>query len=223
MARCLCRKLRDGFSSTYKRVRTDFRFGFCVHSHLQDAHRPVGTLPVGYVKLVKGNFSAEIGELPTLIGAEYTFSFQNLNIERGLLWNQETAISRGIQLNETLKKLSLSVSWNDGFYSNRYNWISGSAAYAINSANTIAFVPGGNAGQTPYYTFATPVQNNRFIYNLIYTYSHGSWYIQPYWQYTSVPTNPNVGVVQGASTNGGVFSLTTILSTDSRSPCGLIY
>jgi hypothetical protein len=34
-----------------------------------------GPLPVGYLKLVKGNFSAEIGELPTLIGAEYTFSF----------------------------------------------------------------------------------------------------------------------------------------------------
>lgn len=164
-----------------------------------------GPLPVGYVKLVKGNFSAQIGELPTLIGAEYTFSFENLNIERGLLWNQETAISRGIQLNETLKKLSLSVSWNDGFYSNRYTWISGSAAYAFNAANTLSFVAGGNLGQTPYTSFATPIQNNGSIYNVIYTYSHGNWYVQPYWQYTSVPTNTNVGVAQGASTDGGAL------------------
>ena len=32
-----------------------------------------GPLPVGYLKLVKGNFNVEVGELPTLIGAEYTF------------------------------------------------------------------------------------------------------------------------------------------------------
>ena len=48
-----------------------------------------GPLPVAYLKLVKGNFNVEIGELPTLVGAEYTFDFENMNIERGLLWNQE--------------------------------------------------------------------------------------------------------------------------------------
>ncbi len=164
-----------------------------------------GPLPIGYVKLVKGGFSAEAGELPTLIGAEYTFSFENLNIERGLLWNQETAISRGIQLNEAYKKLTLSVSWNDGFFSNRYTWISGSLAYAINGANTISFVAGGNAGHTGYATFATPIQNNSSIYNFIYTYSHGNWYVQPYWQYTSVPTDTSIGIVQGASTDGAAL------------------
>ena len=68
------------------------------------------------------------------------------NIERGLLWNQENAINRGIQLNEAYKKLTLSASWNDGFYSNRYTWITGTAAVAFNAANTLSFVAGGNAG-----------------------------------------------------------------------------
>ena len=164
-----------------------------------------GPLPVGYLKLVKGGFSAEIGELPTLIGAEYTFDFENLNIERGVLWNQENAINRGIQLNEAYKKVSLSLSWNDGFYSNRYTWIFGSIAYAFNSANTLSFVAGGNAGATKVQTLATPVQNNSSIYNIIYTYSHGSWYIQPYYQYTSVPTNAKIGITKGASTSGGAL------------------
>ena len=164
-----------------------------------------GPLPVGYLKLVKGNFSAEIGELPTLIGAEYTFSFENVNIERGLLWNQENAINRGVQLNYAWKKLTTSVSWNDGFYSNRYTWITGSLAYAFNSANTISFVAGGNAGQTKYTSTAVPVQNNSSIYNLIYTYSHGNWYIQPYWQYTNVATNLKAGIAEGATTNGGAL------------------
>ena len=86
-----------------------------------------GPFPVGYAKLVKGNFNVEIGALPTLIGDEYTFTFQNMNIERGLLWNQEPAVSRGIQINDTYKKLTLSFSWNDGFYSDRYTSFSGLA------------------------------------------------------------------------------------------------
>lgn len=168
-----------------------------------------GPFPQGYLKLVKGNFSAEIGALPTLIGAEYTFSFENMNIERGILWNQENAVNRGIQLNYAYKKLSTSVSWNDGFYSNRYTWIWGSAAYAFNSANTLSFVAGGNAGEYDKNTAATPLfLNNEQIYNVIYTYSHGPWVITPYFQYTNVPTIPKFGIVAGAHTAGGALLLT---------------
>ena len=38
--------------------------------------RLYGPFPVGYAKLVKGNFNVEIGSLPTLIGDEYTFTFR---------------------------------------------------------------------------------------------------------------------------------------------------
>jgi hypothetical protein len=165
-----------------------------------------GPLPVAFLKLVKGGFSVEVGELPTLIGAEYTFSFENTNIERGLLWNQENAVNRGIQLNEAYKKLSASVSWNDGFYSNRYTWITGSLAWAFNAANTLSFVAGGNAGQYAKNTIATPLfLNNEEIYEVIYTYSHGNWFIQPYWQYTNVPTNAKIGIAKGATTDGGAL------------------
>jgi Putative beta-barrel porin-2, OmpL-like. bbp2 len=169
-----------------------------------------GPLPVAYLKLVKGNFNVEIGELPTLIGAEYTFSFENMNIERGLLWNQENAISRGVQVSDTFKKLSLSVSLNDGFYSNVYNWITGTAAYAFNSSNTLSFIGGGNAGQTANTnnSFATPLLlNNESIYEVLYTYSHESWTITPYWQYTRVAANPAIGIGGSGSTNGGALLL----------------
>jgi hypothetical protein len=166
-----------------------------------------GPIPVGFLKLQAGkNTSIEIGELPTLIGAEYTFTFENMNIERGLLWNQENAVNRGIQVNQTMGKFTASVSWNDGFYSNRYTWVSGSLAYA-NGPHAISFVAGGNLGQTGYQTLATPVQNNGAIYNVIYTYTKGAWIIQPYFQYTDVPTNQKIGIVQGASTTGGAILL----------------
>jgi len=168
-----------------------------------------GPFPQGYAKFVNGNFNVEVGALPTLIGAEYTFSFQNMNIERGLLWNQENAVNRGIQLNETYKKLTASLSWNDGFYSNRYTWLSGSLTYAFNSANSLAFIGMGNAGAYAKNTLATPLYlNNSQIYNLIYTYSKGSWVVQPYFQYTDVPTNAKIGIAQGASTKGGALLAT---------------
>jgi len=163
-----------------------------------------GPLPVGYIKLVKGGFSVEAGELPTLIGAEYTFSFQNMNIERGLLWGQEPAISRGIQLNEAYKKLSLSFAYTDGFFSNRYTSLSGSLAYAFNAANTLSFVASGNAGAYLKNTFATPgFQNNSQVYNVIYTYTKGNTTVTPYYQYTSIPENATLGIVESSHTNSG--------------------
>src|SRR5579884_1250539 len=106
-----------------------------------------GPVPVAFLKLAPAkNTSILIGSLPTLIGAEYTFTFENMNIERGLLWNQENAVNRGIQINDSIGHLSGSISWNDGFYSNRYTWLTGTVSYALNSANTLAFVGGGNLG-----------------------------------------------------------------------------
>jgi hypothetical protein len=162
-----------------------------------------GPLPVAYMKVAPAkNTSIMIGALPTLMGAEYTFDFENMNIERGLLWNQENAITRGIQINQTLGKFTASLSWNDGYYSNRYSWLSGSLAY-VNGPHSISFIGMGNLGETAFQTLATPVQNNGSVYALIYTYTKGSWIIQPYVQYGDVPTNPRVDVTNGASTTGG--------------------
>jgi hypothetical protein len=169
---------------------------------ISDLFSPV---PVAFLKLQAGkNTSFMIGALPTLIGAEYTFSFENMNVSRGLLWNQENAVNRGIQVNQTMGKFTASLSWNDGFYSNRYSWLSGSLAYA-NGPHALSFVAGGNLGQTAYQSYATPVQNNGAIYNVIYMYTKGSWMIQPYFQYTDVPTNAKIGIVKGASTTGGAI------------------
>jgi hypothetical protein len=118
-----------------------------------------------------------------------------MNIERGLLWNQENAVNRGIQVNQTFGKFSASLSWNDGFYSNRYTWLSGSLAYT-NGPHALSFVAGGNLGQTAFRTLAVPVENNSSIYNVIYTYNKGSWIVQPYFQYTNVPTNQQIGIVR---------------------------
>ena len=165
-------------------------------------------LPVGYLQLApRKNLSILIGKLPTLMGAESTFDFENMNIERGLLWGQENAVNRGIQINQTLGKFTASLSWNDGFYSDRYSWLSGSLTYS-NGPNSLAFSAMGNLGQTSFRTPATPVQNNGSMYALVYTYTKGSWIVQPYFQYTDVPTNQKIGILHGAATRGGALLAT---------------
>ncbi len=175
-----------------------------------------GVVPVGYLKIAPSDsWSIEIGKLPTLIGAEYTFTFENMNIERGLLWNQEPAISRGIQLNYASGPLSVQLSLNDGYYSNRYNWVSGLASYAFDSTNTLAFAAGGNFGKSGTSTFVTPFfLNNSSIYNLIYTYNSAPWLISPYVQYQVVHKENSLFIVNSSSDWGfGVLANYTISPT----------
>jgi hypothetical protein len=166
-----------------------------------------GLLPVGYLKVAPtDNFSVQAGELPTLIGAEYTFTFQNMNIERGLLWIQEPAISKGVQANLTTGAVAWSVSFNDGLYSDTYNWLTGSATWTIDPANTLVFAGGGNMDHTGKNNFVAPFfQNNEDIFNVIYTYNAAPWTITPYFQYTSVPKNPVLGATKGGETWAGAL------------------
>lgn len=175
-----------------------------------------GALPQAFLKIVPSrNFSIQAGKLPTLIGAEYTFTFENMNIERGLLWNQENAIERGVQLNYSVGSFAASLQWGDGFYSNRYNWISGELSYTINPESSLSFVAMGHVGQTVYSSPATPLdQNNSDLYSVVYTYSSRSWVIQPYFQYTFVPRNLSIGVSRGTATRG-----IALLASNRIAPC----
>jgi hypothetical protein len=158
-----------------------------------------------YLKLLPAkNTSIQFGSLTALLGAEYTFDFQNMNIERGLLWTQANAINRGVQVNQAMGKFAASLSWNDGYYSNRYSWLSGGLSYT-SGPHSIAFQGMGNLSQTAWRTTATPVQNNGTMYALTYTFTKGNWIVMPTWQYGDVATNAAAGVAHGASTQGGAL------------------
>ncbi len=164
-----------------------------------------GALPIAFVKYApNANFSIEAGKLPTLIGAEYAFTYENMNISRGLLWNQEPLISRGVQANLVTGPVTWNLSWNDGFYSDRYNWGSGAATWAINSSNTLEGIIGGNLGKTDYGTSATPevLNNDKVIFNLIYSYIAGAWTAQAYFQYADSGNGSEIGGIKDTSTTG---------------------
>lgn len=116
---------------------------------------------------------------------------------------------------------SVSLSLNDGFYSDRYNWLSGSLGYTLNPKDSVTFVGAGNVGSTTKSTTATPfLQNNGQVYNLIWTHTDGPWTITPYLQYSDTPKNTSIGVLHDTSSFGaaivGKYSFNKIFSLAAR-------
>lgn len=180
-----------------------------------------GPLPQAFIKIQpSADFSVLAGKLPTLIGAESTFTFENMNVERGLLWNQEPAVSRGVQANYSHGPVAFSLSINDGYYSKKFSWLSASLAYTINKQDTLTLVGGGNLSHIDHSSFQTPLaQNNSDIYNVIFTHTSGPWTIQPYVQYSRVHTAPELGLAH-AETYGAAllakYSFTPAFSLAGR-------
>ena len=170
-------------------------------------------LPVAFGKIqINEAWSIQGGRMPTIIGSEAPFTFQNLNINRGLLFVQENVINQGVQLNWADGPWSVSVAGTDGFFSGEITWFTGNVAYKIDDSNTIGINGGVNLGRQNValrslrYQFATPLpQQNSGIFNINYTYSNGPWIITPYFQYTNVEADQRLGILQGASTYGGAL------------------
>lgn len=160
-----------------------------------------GYVPQAFVKVAPtSNFSVEGGKLPTLIGDEYTFSYENLNIERGLLWGLEPAVSKGAQANYSQGPISASFAFTDGFDSDHYNTLSGLLTWTATPTDTLAFAGEGSTTKTTTSTYVAPAAlQNEQIYNIIYTHTMGPWTINPYFQYTWTPSVPSIGIPSTAT------------------------
>jgi hypothetical protein len=166
-----------------------------------------GYLPVAYLKIVPtSDFNVQIGKLYTLQGAENAYTFQNFNIERGLLFNQTSTINRGVQANYSHGPISVSVALTDGYYSKKYNWLSGTIGYAVSSKDSITFGAAANLGRTRKSSFATPtVLNNGQLYYLSWTHNDGPWTIQPYLQVGHVQQDSSLGIDHSVTTYGAAL------------------
>lgn len=186
-----------------------------------------GPLPVAYGKFVINDaWSIQGGRMPTLIGSEAPFTFQNLNIQRGLLFNQENTINHGVQLNYSEGPISASFAGTDGFFSGDLTWFTGSVTYKLDDQNSVGVNGGLNLGRTNSalrslrYQFATPLlQQNSGIVSVNYTYSDGPWTVAPYAQFTNVDRDLRLGILQGASTYGGAI-LASYAFTDNLALAG---
>ena len=170
-------------------------------------------LPEAYVSIVPtGNFSLSAGQLPTLLGYTGTLDFNRMNIEGGFPWTIQPSYSRGIQANYSIGPVSASLSWNDGYFSTRYNVISGLLTYTINHENSLSFYAAGNTGHTGNvsdlsslafskngYVDSSLVYDNSNLYGLYYTYSGSNFTVTPEIQYMYTSVNTAFGVTHSSS------------------------
>jgi len=177
-----------------------------------------GPVPLAFIALAPTpDWSIEVGKLSALPGLEQTFTFQNMNIERGLLWNQSNSVNRGVQVNHSIGPCALALSWNDGFYSDRFSWLSGSLDWNVDSSDTLTLSGAGNAGTTIISHPATPLfQNNSEMFNLDYSHTSGPWAVMPYLQYTYVPRTPRIGLMHYGSTYGAAMLASYTFDSGSK-------
>lgn len=201
--------------------------GFVNYGTFDQTDLLFGPLPIAFGKVqINDEWSIQGGRMPTLIGSEAPFTFQNMNISRGLLFNQENIINHGVQVNYSSGPWSVSVAGTDGFYSGELSWFTGAVSYKLNDTNTIGVNGGLNLGRTDVlprslrYQYATPLlQQNSGIFNVNYTYADGPWIVTPYFQFTNVERDPRIGILEGASTYGGAI-LASYAFTDNFALAG---
>ncbi|SHK24122.1 outer membrane beta-barrel protein [Thermocrinis minervae] len=74
-------------------------------------------IPIAYLEISPSKrFSLQVGKLPTLIGYESPFTYQNNYIQRGLIWNMQPVIHNGLRFVYTADVFTLKAGVNDGFY-----------------------------------------------------------------------------------------------------------
>ncbi|MGC8677159.1 MAG: outer membrane beta-barrel protein [Hydrogenobaculum sp.] len=97
-------------------------------------------LPIAYLEFDPNqSVSIKVGKLPTMIGYESAFTYQNIDIQRSILWGMQPAISRGIRFTYTKGIFTGNLELNDGFYSEKKPALEGSFSLAPNQNASISF------------------------------------------------------------------------------------
>ena len=178
-----------------------------------------GYVPNAWIKLpVNHELSVSIGKLSAIGGIEGTYTYQNINIQRGLLWHQTSSVTRGIQADYENDRVSATVAFTDGSYSNTYNWLGAQVNLKINPSNEIGASWNGSLSANGLENNATPLlQNNSQISTLSYTYKSSHLTASSYLQYTNVPQRPAIGIMESSNTKGiGLLTTYRLFPLDSQ-------
>jgi hypothetical protein len=163
-----------------------------------------GYLPNAYVQYVpNANWTISAGKLPTLLGQENAFTFQNVNVERGLVWNMEPVVSNGIRVAYAKANFSAALEYNDGFYSGSRRAVEGMLGWNPTAASSLQFIfiiPDAN---TP--SNNTVLIANKREYDLMYTQQIGKLQLLPYALWVQSPASTALGYVRGQSAFGAVL------------------
>jgi hypothetical protein len=159
----------------------------------------VPTYSLSYVP--NSNVTLSAGQLPSLMGQESGFTWQDINIQRGLVWTAETTFSRGLRLAYVNGKISGTLGYDDGYYSgNSGRALEGLFGWAPTANTNWQFgftLPGAN---TPGNVTAS-VANKR-EYDFMLTQQYGKLQLLPYVLLVESPASEVRGYTQAESATG---------------------
>jgi hypothetical protein len=187
--------------------------GFAINKTIQNGANTslYGALPSAYVQYAPtSSFSLEAGELATVIGQESTYTYLNMNVQRGIIWNMETAVSRGVRGIFTGAKFNGALEINDGYYSGNRGGVEGQISNTPSSSTTVEFafvVPNASAPANSTASIA-----NKQLFNPMLTYSTGKWQFLPYLLWVKSPKSAALGYMNEEHAFGAVFMSTYTLS-----------
>ncbi|HXW50470.1 MAG TPA: outer membrane beta-barrel protein [Candidatus Acidoferrales bacterium] len=164
-----------------------------------------GALPSVYVEYAPtAAWNLMAGKLATFTGQEDTYTYENANIQRGIVWNIETAVSRGVRSNFTGSRFTGAIEVNDGYYSGNRLGFEGQITNAPNANTTFEFVwviPNSSAPAN-----ATASIANKRLYNPLLTYTAGRWTFSPYLLFVDSPASSALGYTSEEHAFGAVFN-----------------
>ncbi|MBV9737188.1 MAG: outer membrane beta-barrel protein [Candidatus Eremiobacteraeota bacterium] len=149
------------------------------------------------------HFSLAAGKFASLLGQESPFTYQNINVQRGLAWAIEPTISRGVRAIYTNGPWSATVEANDAYYSGRNRAIEWLLGYAPNANTNIQFagiVPGVNVGSNP-----TVTVGNKAEYDLMLTQQVGKLQLLPYILWVHSPASAPLGYMRDENATAAVL------------------
>jgi len=181
-----------------------------------------GAVPSLYIEYSpRASFSLEAGKLATLIGPENTFTYQNPNIQRGIIWYMETAVSRGIRGTFTGSKFNGALEINDGFYSGSRLGAEAQITNMPSARTTLELavvVPNANAPAN-----ATASIANKRLYNAMLTYTTGRWTFSPYLLFVESPSSAAIGYKNSERAFGAVFNTAYAFNSSWSLPLRIEY
>ncbi|MBV8671470.1 MAG: outer membrane beta-barrel protein [Candidatus Eremiobacteraeota bacterium] len=188
--------------------------GFALNKTTQDGANTslYGALPSVYVEFAPNNsFNLQAGKLATMTGQESTYTYEDINIQRGIIWNMEPAVSRGVRGTLTGSKFNGALEVNDGFYSGNRIGFEGQITNTPSASTTfeiVFMVP--NASAPPN---ATASIANKQLLDPMLTYTTGKWTFSPYLLWVNSPKSAALGYINDEHAFGAVFMSTYALSS----------
>lgn len=169
-------------------------------------------IPVGLVQYsFNPHLSVAAGKFAALLGQESPFTFQNVNIERGIAWAMEPTISRGVQGSYTNGPWSLTLQYNDAYYSGHDRAFEGLIGWAPSASTNVQFaaiVPNADAGPNP-----TVSVGNKAEYDFMYTRQIGKLQLLPYVLLVDSPSSTKLAYARSESAWAGVLLATWAFNT----------